>query len=87
MAVVNKWGAIDIIADQWISTGIMRIDFQRPNGLIKTADYCVFCQPLVSGQRCVVTGMYSTYFTVEVRNGSGSLANLDFSFQMVGSNY
>lgn len=81
------WGAVQVIASQWISTGIMRVDFQRPAGLVKTADYDIFCQPLVSGQRCVVTGRYSTYFTVEVRNGSGALANLEFSFQMVGDNY
>jgi hypothetical protein len=81
------WGAVQVTARQWISTGIMRIDFQRPAGLVKTADYDIFCQPLVSGQRCVVTGRYSTYFTVEVRNGSGALANLEFSFQMVGNNY
>lgn len=81
------WGAVQVTASQWISTGIMRIDFQRPAGLVKAADYDIFCQSLTSGQRCVVTGRYSTYFTVEVRNGSGSLANLDFSFQMVGNNY
>lgn len=85
--ITNHWGATKIVSDQWISTGICRIDFQRPNGLVKPADYCIFCQPLVSGQRCVVTGTYSTYFTVEVRNGSGALANLGFSVQMVGNNY
>lgn len=81
------WGAVQITGVQWISTGVARVDFQRPGGLVKTADYDIFCQPLVSGQRCVVTGRYSTYFTVESRNGSGALANLDFSFQMVGNNY
>lgn len=81
------WGAVQITAGQWISTGVCRVDFQRPNGLVKSADYEIFCQPLNSGQRCVVTGRYSTYFTVEVRNGSGALANLDFSFQMIGDNY
>jgi hypothetical protein len=81
------WGAVQITAIQWISTGVCRVDFQRPNGLVKSADYEIFCQPLNSGQRCVVTGRYSTYFTVEVRNGSGALQNLDFSFQMVGDNY
>ncbi len=81
------WGAVQVTGSQWISTGIMRIDFQRPAGLIKTADYDIFCQPRTSGQRCVVTGLYSTYFTVEVRNSSGALANLGFSFQMVGNNY
>jgi hypothetical protein len=81
------WGSVKIVASQWISTGVAKVSFQRPNGLVKTADYDIFCQPLVSGQRCVVTGRYSTYFTVEVRNGSGALANLEFSFQMVGNNY
>jgi hypothetical protein len=81
------WGAVQIVGSQWISTGIMRVDFQRPNGLVKAADYEIFCQPLNSGQTCVVTGRYSTYFTVQVRNSSGDLANLSFSFQMVGNNY
>lgn len=81
------WGSIQITDSQWTSTGIMRIDFERPRGLIKSADYDVFCQSLNSGQSCVVTGRYSTYFTVEVRNGSGALANLSFSFQIVGDNY
>ena len=81
------WGAVKIASIQWISAGICRIDFERPRGLIKSAAYDIFCQPLNSGQRCVVTGRYSTYFTVEVRNGSGALQNLDFSFQMVGDNY
>lgn len=81
------WGAVQVTASQWTSTGICRVDFQRPRGLVKSADYEIFCQPLNSGQRCVVTGRYSTYFTVEVRNGSGALQNLDFSFQMVGDNY
>lgn len=81
------WGSVQITGSSWISTGVVKVNFQRPNGLVKTADYDIFCQPLVSGQRCVVTGRYSTYFTVEVRNGSGALANLEFSFQMVGNNY
>lgn len=81
------WGAVVITNRSWISTGVMRVDFQRPAGLVKTADYDVFCQSLTSGQRCVVTGVYSTYFTVEVRNSSNALANLDFSFMMVGNNY
>jgi hypothetical protein len=81
------WGAVQVTASQWISTGIMRIDFQRPAGLVKTADYDIFCQSLTSGQECIVTGKYSTYFTVAVRNSSGALANLAFSFQMVGNNY
>lgn len=81
------WGAVQVTASQWISTGIMRIDFQRPAGLVKTADYEIFCQPLTSGQECIVTGKYSTYFTVAVRNSNGTLANLAFSFQMVGNNY
>lgn len=81
------WGAVQVTASQWTSTGICRIDFQRPNGLVKGADYEVFCQSLTSGQKCVVTGRYSTYFTVEVRDGSNALANLAFSFQMVGDNY
>lgn len=81
------WGAVKVVGSQWTTTGIMRIDFERPNGLIKTADYDIFCQPLTSGQQCIVTGRYSTYFTVEVRNGSGALQNLGFSFQMIGNNY
>lgn len=81
------WGSVQVTASQWISTGVCRVDFQRPNGLVKSADYEIFCQPLTSGQECIVTGRYSTYFTVVVRNGSGSLANLAFSFQMVGNNY
>lgn len=81
------WGAVQVTGIQWISTGIVRVDFQRPRGLVKPADYDIFCQPLTSGQRCVVTGRYNTYFTVEVRDGSNALANLEFSFLMVGDNY
>lgn len=81
------WGAVQVTASQWTSTGICRVDFERPNGLIKAADYEIFCQPLNSGQACYVTGKYSTYFTVEVRNSSGALTNLSFSFQMIGDNY
>ncbi|MEA5082076.1 MAG: hypothetical protein VB024_10710 [Dysgonamonadaceae bacterium] len=81
------WGAVKVTASAWTSTGIMRIDFQRPRGLVKEADYDIFCQPLTSGQSCVVTGTYSTYFTVEVRNSTGVLENLGFSFMMVGDNY
>lgn len=80
------WGAVKIINTDWISTGIMRVDFQRPHGLV-FGGYDVFCQPTVGGQTCAVTGRYSTYFTVEVRDGSGNRANLGFSFQMVGNNY
>lgn len=81
------WGAIKIISRNWISTGVMRVDFQRPNGLVIEATYNVFCQSLTRGQSCVVTGEYSTYFTVEVRNSAGNLQNMDFSFMMVGNNY
>lgn len=81
------WGAVKITSRNWISTGIMRVDFQRPNGLVMQPTYNIFCQPSARGQSCIVTGMYSTYFTVEVRNGSGNLQNMEFSFQMVGNNY
>lgn len=81
------WGSVKITSAQWTSTGICRVDFERPNGLIKAADYEIFCQSLVSGQKCVVTGRYSTYFTVEVRDGSNALANLQFSVMMGGNNY
>lgn len=85
--IVDEWGAVKVVNDQWISTGVMRIDFQRPHGLIKSADYSIFCQSLFQGQSCIVSGKYSTYFTVSVRNVNGDAANLDFSFQMVGNNY
>ena len=81
------WGAVQATSKRWTSTGIMRVDFQRPHGLVKSADYDIFCQPSLRGQTCIVTGMYSTYFTVEVRNSSGALANLDFAFLMVGDNF
>lgn len=83
---MGDWGAVKAIRKQWISTGVMRVDIQRPNGLI-LGGYDVFCQSLSRGQTCVVTGVYTTYFTVEVRNSSGALANLDFSFMLVGDNY
>lgn len=81
------WGAVKATSKRWISTGIMRVDFQRPNGLVKVADYDIFCQPSQRGQTCIVTGIYSAYFTVEVRNNSGALSNLNFAFLMVGDNY
>lgn len=85
--VINEWGAVKILSAQWISTGVMRVDFQRPRGVIAIADYSVFCQPSVHGQSCIVTGKYSTYFIVSVRNASGVADNIDFAFQMVGDNH
>ena len=82
-----SWGSVEIVSTNWISTGIMRVNFQRPRGEIITKPYEIFCQPSVRGQSCIVTGKYSTYFTVEVRNSAGSLQNLGFSFQMIGDNY
>lgn len=81
------WGAVKIIGINWISTGICRVNFQRPNGLVMQPTYDIFCQPSVRGQSCIVMGRYSTYFTVEVRNSAGNLQNIEFSFQMVGNNY
>ena len=69
--IVDKWGAVNVVS----------------NGRIQIADYSIFCQPTVHGQSCIVTGKYSTYFTVSVRNASGVAENIDFSFQMVGNNY
>lgn len=81
------WGSVKVVGVQWTSTGNCRVDFERPRGLVKAADYDIFCQSLTSGQKCVVTGIYSTYFTVEVRDRNNALANLEFSFLMVGDNY
>lgn len=81
------WGAVKIVSINWTSTGLCRVDFQRPNGLVINATYDVFCQALTPGQTIAVTGRYSTYFTVEVRNSAGNRQNLDFAFQMVGNNY
>lgn len=48
--------------------------------------YNVITQKRNRTHSVIVTGVYSTYFTVETRS-NGSLISLNFDFTMTGNNY
>lgn len=81
MQAYKIWGAKDI-SGRYISTGI----FKASHNLNHT-QYIVHTQARERNIEIVVTGIYPTYFTCEVRNKSGNLISAKFDFSIVGNNY
>lgn len=80
MGVSKTWGGKDF-GGGFISTGVAKITHNLGH-----TKYNVFTQKRYHTDEITVTGIYSTYFTVEVRR-NGQLTNSLFDFNVVGDNY
>ena len=80
MGVTKTWGAKNV-GGGFISTGIARIEHD-----IGHTKYNVFTQKRNPTDSISVTGLYSTYFTIEVRR-NGVLTSSQFDLNVIGDNY
>lgn len=80
MGVIKTWGAKNVYGG-FISTGIAKIEHD-----IGHTKYNVFTQKRYHADEITVTGIYSTYFTVQVRR-NGTLISSEFDFNIIGDNY